>query len=243
MSNILITGTEGSLGSYLLKSFPGATGLNRKNSKDLLCFPENHLHNYDLIIHCAFNTTNKISNHKQYLEDNILLTQKLCNIPSKRFVYISSIDVYDKSQEIYGMFKLFSESIVKDMCENYTILRTSAMVGPDLKPNSVVKLINNKNTTLTLSKKSTFNIINQQDLLNFIKKLYTCSDNDKSLINGTINFISKDNISLEEINDRLDCNGNFGDYTYTTPSLDNSKIINLHPEMDKSSLDVIKEII
>ena len=129
------------------------------------------------------------------------------------------------------------------MCENYTILRTSAIVGPDLKPNSVVKLINNKNTTLTLSKKSTFNIINQQDLLNFIKKLYTCSDVDKSLINGTINFITKDNISLEEINNKFDCNGSFGKYTYSTPSLDNSKIINLHPEMNKSSLDVIKEII
>ena len=155
MSNILITGTGGSLGSYLLKSFPGATGLNRENSKDLLHFPENQLHKYDLIIHCAFNTTNKISNHKQYLEDNILLTQKLCNIPCGRFVYISSIDVYNNPNELYGMFKLFSESIVKDMCEDYTILRTSAMVGLDLKPNSVVKLINNKKTTLTLSKKST----------------------------------------------------------------------------------------
>ena len=243
MSNILITGTKGSLGSYLLKSFPGATGLTRENSKDLLNFPENQLHKYDLIIHCAFNTTNKISNHKEYLEDNILLTQKLCNLSCNRFVYISSVDVYNKSQEIYGMFKLFSESIVKDKCKNYTILRPSAMVGPDLKPNSVIKLINNKNTTLTLSKKSTFNIINQQDLLNFIKKLYTCSDDDKSKFNGTINFISKDNVSLEEINNRLDCNGNFGDYIYTTPSLDNKKIITLYPEMNKSSWDVIKEII
>ncbi len=243
MSNILITGTKGSLGSYLLKSFPGATGLTRENSKDLLNFPENQLYKYDLIIHCAFNTTNKISDHKQYLEDNILLTQKLCNLSCNRFVYISSVDVYNKSQEIYGMFKLFSESIVKDKCKNYTILRPSAMVGPDLKPNSVVRLINNKNTTLTLSKKSTFNIISQQDLLNFIKKLYTCSDDDKSKFNGTINFISKDNITLEEINNRLDCNGNFGNYIYTTPSLDNKKIITLYPEMNKSSWDVIKEII
>ena len=73
--------------------------------------------------------------------------------------------------------------------------------------------------------------------------MYTCSDDDKSKFDGTINFITKDNISLEEINDKFDCNGNFGNYTYSTPLLDNSKIINLHPEMNKSSLDVIKEII
>ena len=73
--------------------------------------------------------------------------------------------------------------------------------------------------------------------------MYTCSDDDKYKFNGTINFISKDNITLEEINNRLDCNGNFGNYIYTTPSLDNKKIITLYPEMNKSSWDVIKEII
>ena len=70
----LITGINSGLGKYLYENLPNTVGLNRSTNFEAI----KHI-KYDTIVHCAFNKEMQITDYKKYLEDNILLTQKLKN--------------------------------------------------------------------------------------------------------------------------------------------------------------------
>ena len=61
-----------------------------------------------------------------------------------KFVFLSSIDVYREEDSIYKMTKLMAESIVSKEASNALILRASAIVGPAMRKNSLVKIIEDK---------------------------------------------------------------------------------------------------
>ncbi len=242
--NYLITGSGSGLGKYLHDQLGGVSfnrdGMNVKET--------------DVIIHCAFNQTREINskNLYQYLLDNVFLTKKLANIPHKKFVYISSVDVYPKDNRkhsenevidinqisgIYAITKIMSESLIQNLCQNFLILRCSALLGKDIRENSLIKIMKEKNPKLTLSSESVFNFILHKDILEFVK-----IGIDKNL-QGVYNLSSSKNISLFQISELLGNKVCFGNYIYNAGDIDNKKASQVLVSFKKTSWEVIGEFI
>lgn len=215
----LVTGSNSGLGKFLLNSLPNCFGLTRTN------FNEIKNQKFDVIIHCAFNKENVILDYKKYLEDNIFLTQKLQKIKCEKFIYISSIDIYQGPINNYSLFKLLAESI---LTEDNLCLRCSMIVGETMKPNHLTKIFHSKQS-ISLSGKSTFNYILMSDLLIFLKK------NDILNMRGVIDCVSNMNISLEEVKSLFNSTTVFGDFVYHTPEKFKSPIFKIYEEFNNSS--------
>jgi len=211
----LVTGIGSGLGKYLYENLEDAAGLDRFESQ----YTANK---YDTIIHCAFNKSNEISNHYQYLEDNIFLTKRLLDtVVYKKFIYISSIDVNNINNN-YSLFKKFAEEIVLNHSNTNTlVLRCSALVGRGMKPNHITKIVDGNNK-ISLSGKSTFSYISYDDVLNYVdlrendefSRIYT--DMEKNAI-GVWNMIASNVMTLDDAKELFKSNTQFGDYIYTTP--------------------------
>lgn len=226
-NKVLVTGANSGLGKFLADNLPGCFALTRKNNK----IPKI---DYDLIIHSAFNTKEKINKYK-ILQDNIFFTNELCDLKTKKFVYISTIDVYNSEKNEYNIIKELAESIVVNRKDNFLILRCSAMIGSDMRKNNLLKIIQDKNPILSLTKDSTFNIIRHQQILKIIIDSY-----NKDLID-TFDVVSSTNITLEEVSKLCNKKCAYGGYKYITSEIDNKKLISNFDYMDIDSSTNIKK--
>lgn len=138
--NILISGVKSGLGRYLHENL-GGVGFDKDDFAAR--FTKLKQERFDVIIHCAFNSARTVNSKElgEYINDNLLLTEKLLSIRHKKFIFISSVDVYPKDSlvhfedevidlnklsGIYGITKLSSEAIVTSFSSNYLILRSSS---------------------------------------------------------------------------------------------------------------------
>lgn len=246
-SDFLVTGSSGGLGKYLHDNL-GGISLNRQTFENEDWVKKGA----DIIIHCAFNSDHNPKNMDQYFQDNVLLTEKLIKIPHKKFIFISSIDVYpknlskhtedeildaDKTKDLYAKTKLLSEDLVKRNCSNFLILRCTALLGKDSRANSLIKIIQEKNPILTLSAKSVFNYILHRDVLEFIKLAI-----EKDL-QGIYNLASAKNITLSEVAQILKKDVHFGSYIYNVGKIDNTKTSLAFPILNKTSKEVVANFI
>lgn len=242
INKFLITGTSSGLGKYLHQQLGGIPF--KKDSADRK--------ETEILIHCAFNRARVISSENlyQYISDNIFLTKRLTTIPHRKFIYISSVDVYPKDNKVhteeenidvnlvkgmYALCKLIAESIVKKSCSNFLVLRCSSLLGKDSKENSLIKIVKEENPTLTLSASSVFNYILHTDVLEFIKIAI-----EKDL-QGIYNLASSENITLSEITELLGKKVSFGHYMYNVGNINNSKVCKLLPSLKKNSREAINE--
>ena len=233
---ILITGTTSGLGKYLYENIPNSRALNRDNADDI----SNYNSTFDVIIHNAFSpqgaNKNNIQDYYKYVNDNLLITKKLVDLKPKKFIYISSGDVYRDEFSVYKYTKLFAESIIENELDNYCVLRCAAMLGKYMRPNTFTKILKEKNPVLTLSKNSKFNYILHSDICDFILEVM------KKDIKGNFDF-SSSVITLEKVVELLKGNPKYGNYTYIGPPMDNSSIVKLNKKFDKSSEQVINKFI
>ncbi len=244
---ILTTGIRSGLGRYIYENL-GGIGFTRQQSGDM--FQEIKSQGVDIIIHSAFNTARGINSDSlnNYLEDNVFLTRELVSIPHRKFLFISSVDVYPKDDHlhsedevieadsvsgIYGITKLMSESIVRNNCQDYLILRGSAFLGKHSRKNSLIRIIEDEECVLTLAGNSVFNYVLHSDILDFIKYAI---DNELS---GIYNLTSSESITLSEVAEMLGKKVNFGSYKYDVGRIDNSKISAVFPIFNKTSKEVI----
>lgn len=225
MNNFLVTGVGSGLGRYLYEGIADAHGLDRNN------FSEIKGNTYDTIIHCAFNKEMEISDYAKYLDDNIFLTQRLKQIPHKKFVYISSVDVYQTKLTIYGQFKKFSESM---MSSNDLILRCPVMLGGTMKPNHIEKMKNNVGE-IGLSEQSTINYVLMSDLLYFFVS------GDYKDYNGVIDFVSNDSVALSDVKSHFNSTTKMGEHIYHNDFDYTNPLFRLNKQYDKSSFQTIKE--
>lgn len=237
---ILVTGGNSGLGKYITTTIPECLNLTRNNRNSLI--PKLKKEGVDLIIHCAFGAQggyeqNNITDYFKYVDDNILLTKELTEIPHKKIVYISSLAVYEPEVMNYKYTKLYAESIIQTLGTNPLILRCPAMLGKYIRPNNVLRLIKDPSTQLSLTKDSNFNYILHSDILDFI--LY-CYKND---ISDTIPFVSSTNITLEEIVNILGVNANYGEYTFNTILIPNELLVNYNNKFNKTSYDVFTQFL
>lgn len=232
MAKYLITGIKSGLGKYLYENLSDAIGLDR-GGLNLIKDEE-----YDIIVHCAFNkaqTLNDIGDYYNYLDDNIFLTQELLKLKYRKFIYISTVDIYPTEPNTYGLFKRFAESIIKQK-PDIIILRCSMILGKDTKPNHVTKLKNNQES-IGLSGNSTFNYILNEDILKFVESYsLRCPK-------GIIDFIPNKSIKLFSVREELKSTTELGNYTYDSDYQFPNPIYDLYEEFNKSSLDNLKQYI
>jgi len=248
---IFTTGILSGLGKYIHENL-GGIGLTRATSPEDMEKIKNS--GVDVIIHCAFNSRRGINSDSlyYYLEDNVLFTKKLVSIPHKKFIFLSSVDVYPKGvgthpedeiidmdsiSGIYKITKLMSESIVKTHCVNYLILRGTALLGKYSRKNSLIKIIEDDKCILTLSSDSRFNYVLHSDILDFIK---FSIDHD---LKGIYNLASSENVTLLEVANILGKKVQFGNYLYDVGNIDNSKISYVFPIFKKTSKEIITKFI
>ena len=226
-NKVLVTGANSGLGKYIASQI-NCTVLTREDNESVLD------KSYDTIIHCAFNSRKNINDYYDIVRDNIFLTKDLCKVPHNKFVFISSIDVYREEDSLYKISKLMAESIVNKMATNPLTLRCSAILGETMRKNNFRKIIEDVDPKLSLSGKSSFNYILQEDILNFlniaIKKDY----------NGIVDFVSSTNITLQEISDLLEKKVNFGSYVYKTPELSSESLASVFPPAALTSKQNVK---
>jgi nucleoside-diphosphate-sugar epimerase len=248
---VFVSGVNSGLGKYIYEKI-GGVGLRRDTSTQEIEEIKNR--KIDVIIHCAFSSQRRIDSESlyNYLEDNVLLTKKLISFPHQKFIFISSVDVYPKDgnrhsedeiidvdsiKGIYGITKLMSESIIRKHCENYLILRASALLGRYSRRNSLIKIIEDQDCILSLSGESRFNYVLYSDVLGFIE--FSIQRDLK----GIFNLTSSENITLSEVANMLGKKIKFGDYFYDVGNIDNSKILSIFPPFKKTAKEVIAQYI
>jgi len=243
-SKYLITGSSSGLGKYLQYQL-GGISFNRNST---------NIEETEILIHCAFNQTKEVTskNLYQYLFDNVFLTKKLAKIPHKKFIFISSVDVYQKiagphTEEedislasitnLYAATKLMSESIVIKMCPDYLILRCVALLGIYSRQSSLIKIAEVENPVLTLAASSVMNYVRHSQVADFIK--YAVENN----LRGVYNVASTENITLGHVADLLKKKARFGSYQYIVGDISNRKISSVFPSFVSSSEDIVREFI
>lgn len=168
--NILITGSTGFLGKALVKEHSrfNVFTLNRTNGNyhcDLSNTIPVFTDSFDIVIHNAGKAHSIPTSNEQkeeFFQVNVNGTTNLLkalevNIP-KRFIFISSVSVYGRSQgeliteecgldanDPYGLSKIEAEKIIKNWCNQKnvicSILRLPLVVGPN-PPGNLGAMIN-----------------------------------------------------------------------------------------------------
>lgn len=207
--NVLLTGANGFLGSYLHRSIKSLDFTVYSRSKESIV----DWKTIDGVVHCAglaHNSHDK-SFLKAYDEANVQLTRKLISSflssSAKFFVFISTCKVYDSIREapelieenyigdnlsIYAQSKLQAEEeLLKVQGKKIFILRPSVIVGPNPKGNikTLEKLVEKKIPILIPSKSCTISLTDIRNLSQVIN--YLCL-NHKLIKNGIYNI--NDNI-------------------------------------------------
>ena len=150
--------------SLTLVGYTGFVGLNLQqhykfdnlyNSKN---FIDAKNKSFDTIFFSALPATKWLvnKNPEKDLENINKITEILKTITVKKFILISTIDVYDEINgdfdedydntgltNAYGKHRLMFENFVKSTFNNYNIIRLPALIGKQLKKNVLYDLINN----------------------------------------------------------------------------------------------------
>lgn len=247
MNKILVTGTKRGLGKFLQIHF-NSDRLDRETS-----VPS---HSFDVIIHCAVSKAKDVDldNCADYFSDNVFLTKNILSIPCKKFIYLSTVDVYPKFSRywaesdlltfntgspllgMYGISKFVSESLVSNSVQNFTILRCAVLLNKYSRFNSIRQILDSsKHHDLFVSGESKYNYVLVSDLVRFIELVIT---ND---LQGIYNVASSDYVRLDDLAREFNSDVSFSDYIYDLGKADNRKICNVAPYFDKGTLDAVRQ--
>lgn len=256
---ILISGIHSGIGKYLHEILGGIPITRNTPIEE---FNNIKKEGVDIIIHCAFNSRKEVNSETlfEYFEDNVLLTKRLVNIPHYKFIFFSTVDLYPKNDNvhledevikldvacgvppdenikgIYATTKLLSESIVKDKCDNYLILRPTLLLGKYTRRNTLIRIMEGEEK-IYLSGNSVYNYVLYSDVLNFIRFSIT---ND---LYGTFNVASIDNLFLSEACAVIGKTVTFGNIRFEVGNISNHKISSLFPAFKKTSKEVLSQFV
>lgn len=242
MSRYAISGTSSGLGQYLKKNLDSYK-LNR-NLKNI-----NIINKNDIIIHCAFNKKKKIKSNElfNYYSDNFLFTSNLLKTKHRKFIYISSIDVYNDIKikkenkninyninSIYSFSKAFSESIIQNLTDNFLILRVSSILSQNMKQNNITRIINNSSKNITVSENSVYNFVLASDILSFINFAV------KNDLKGIYNLSSSKNIKLSSLCSMFNKKISYGNFFYNCGNINQDKTRKITNIFNKTSREILK---
>lgn len=227
----LITGCASGLGHTIHMQL-GGVGLRREMSLDDPLIAEQGP--FDAIVHCAFNSAKHITQESAfaYFDDNVLLTKRLTAIPHKKFIYISTLDIYPRLgrpiQEddpldlsgltgLYAASKLFSEACVRELTKNHLILRPSALLGTHMRANTTYRCLCEPHTQVFLSADSRYNYVLNTDIAEFV------ANGIKEDLCGVFNLASTGTVRLGDVAEALELDVRFGDHVYDIGPIDNRR--------------------
>jgi len=218
MGKVCISGTSSGLGRYLLE-----------NVEDAFPCPRGEVPEASIFVHAAFDKD--FSNYARAIKNNVNWAIKIADRAYEKVVFISTIDILRQPQSSYAITKLLIEDLFSQTCKHSLSLRCSAMLGDYMRDNHFTEII--KGGVTTLSRDSMMNYILHKDIAKFIKECVVDGDAP-----GILNFVSSENVLLDDLAKQ---DVRFGDYKYDSGKLDNRKLLNLFPEFDKTSLQVVQE--
>ena len=137
------------------------------------------------------------------------LAEYIHGIKFKKFVHLSTVDVYDKKTsnettkedaiidpsllDVYGYHKLLAENYVKHFCDDYLIFRLSGLVGIGTRKNPAYDFCKQGKKVMT-SSNSTMNFINTSLVAKAIFSIL-----DLKISNQIFNLASKNSIKIGDI--------------------------------------------
>lgn len=248
-NEFLITGALSGVGKHIYELFSGIAWDRHLLDKDRGIIKRTGV---DTIIHCASNSSQEVSSDTLYgyVGDNVLLTEELVGVPHRKFIFISSVDVYPKQKGlhregevidvnnvsgIYAVTKLMSESIVRQHCPNHLILRCSSLLGKYSRKNSLIKILEDGPCTLTLAQDSRLNYILHSDVSSFIQFAI------KNDLQGIYNVSSSESVKLKEVATMMGKRVQFGKFYYDVGNIDNGKITSIFPSFKKTFREIVTQ--
>ena len=244
MKKILITGSNSGLGKFLKKQL-FATGYYRGAK-----FEKLKKINWDLIVHCAF-TTSEPKNKIEYIKcinDNLVLSYNISKLKGKK-IFISSCAVYEKENikfrreknkiyikdeiSTYAKFKLFAESFFNEKKD--IILRLGSIIGIGMRKNTVLKLIEDKKPRVYIRKDALYSFVTYDEILNFINLAL------KKNMTGIFNFLRTDYVELHKISKQICSNKKikYGKYNFQVTKANNKKLKKLF-NLKGTSISAVK---
>jgi nucleoside-diphosphate-sugar epimerase len=247
----LVTGARSGLGSAVYRALGGIAfvrGMSVDDPGIRAAAP------FDAIVHCAVNAAKQVTMRTAYgyLEDNFLLTQRLIGIPHRKFVFVSTLAVYpptgraigeDEDLDLmsltgpYAFTKLFSDLCVQEMARQPLILRTTTLLGPIIRPNTIQRALTQRDCQLFLAANSRYNFVLHDDIVDFIVQAL---DDD---ICGIFNIGSSGLVMLSDIVDQLGLSVRYGDYYYDIGPVDSRRAGALHPPFARPSWQTLNRYI
>ena len=244
---IVVTGAASGLGHAAHKAL-GGVAFVRGDSADAL--QKAAAKPFDAILHCAFEPPrpSAAADPDAYIESCVRLTEQLAQVPHRKFLLVSTIDVYprdgvrhgedeeidrDGPQHPYARAKVACEAVVRDRCPNHLILRAAGMLGPDMRPNNLLRMVREPDAALTLTADSRLNTILHRDVVEFIRIALARNET------GIFNLASAKAVTLGEIAAMFGLAPHYGTFTYTAADVDNHKAASLLPAFRRNSAEVV----
>jgi nucleoside-diphosphate-sugar epimerase len=246
---LLVTGAASGLGAAVHRAL-GGTPFTRGTRFDEVAAAAP----YDAIIHCAFGAQKLVTpaTAYAYLDDNLLLTERLAAIPHRKFVFVSSIDIYplprrgateDDDYDLarlsgpYPFAKLFSDALVRARCPNHLILRPASLLGATMRPSTTLRVLTERAPRVFLSPESRFNFVLHDDIAALIARALAED------IRGVFNAASTGSVRLGDIAERLGLSATFGEHVYDAGDVSNAKICAIEPAFRRTSAETLNRFI
>jgi nucleoside-diphosphate-sugar epimerase len=243
---VLVSGTSSGLGQALRRAFEAEPVVRATFDVD---FPRFAQATYDLVVHCAADArkTFPAAELPAYRWSNVTLTERLLDVPHRLFVYISSQAVYpaggrawredddlqvSEALSIYGVFKLLAEAAVRARASRALVLRMSALVGPEGRPNNIMRILRREPGRLFLSGACPYNLVAYSQVARFI------AESSATGRTGIYNIGARDDRTLDAIARHVGANVTFGDHLYTAPTADLAKLQASTRVFDLTTLEV-----
>ena len=224
--NLLITGKYSGLGKYLKKKF-NSCSFNR--DKKFLFYKKKK---WNLVIHCGFyNGTDK----EKFLE-SIQISKKITSLNTKKIIFITSLIIYDKKKSLYKKSKIISENFFRNKKNSY-IIRLGALVGSEMRRNTISKIVYDRKPKIGLSERSRYSFIHYDEVYCLINKIIK---QKKIMITD---FFRRDFVTLKKISNILKKKIKFGNFLVKCVDAPYKRKIDFYNILKKqSSIDIIKKL-
>ena len=203
------------LGSDLILYF-------RKNFQVIAINKDNY-HNhtgkfFDILINANGNSKRFWANQNpedDFFASTVSVYQSIFDFPCDMYIYISSPDVYEnhtgpkytkeneeinpENLEFYGFHKYLAELIVKQHKKNFLILRSSMILGKNLKKGPFYDIVHNN--PLFVTSETRLQLITTHAIAEIIKNLL-----DKHVLNNILNVGGTGAFAFTKINEYFDKN-------------------------------------